>query len=69
MSETKQSVVNDAGFFEKVDAALRQAVAEVIEEHRRSGQPLAVSKDGQVVWLPPDEAVIPSTQEKTHAAY
>ena len=34
-------------------AALRDAVARVIEEHRRDGQPLAVWKDGKVVLIPP----------------
>jgi len=34
-------------------AALKDAVARVIEEHRQDGQPLAVWKDGKVVLIPP----------------
>lgn len=47
--------------FEKVGVALRLAVADAIEEHRRSGHPLAVWQDGRVVLLPPDQAVMPES--------
>ncbi|MEW6358628.1 MAG: hypothetical protein AB1696_20000 [Planctomycetota bacterium] len=43
-------------------AALRDAVARVIEEHRKTGQPLAVWKDGKVVMIHPTEAM--SVREK-----
>ena len=32
--------------------ALRIAVANTIEEHRRSGDPIVVWKNGRVVWIP-----------------
>jgi hypothetical protein len=38
---------------EKALAAMRDAIARVIEEHRRSGEPLAVWRDGKVVLIPP----------------
>ncbi len=41
----------------KAEMALKQAIANVIEEHRRSGDPLVIWKNGQVVMLPPDQAV------------
>ncbi|MCF8144157.1 MAG: hypothetical protein K9N21_09580 [Deltaproteobacteria bacterium] len=34
--------------------ALRQAVARVMEDHRRRGKPVAIWKDGRVVWKIPD---------------
>lgn len=34
-------------------AALRKAVARVVEEHRKQGLPLATWKDGKVVMAPP----------------
>ncbi len=34
--------------------ALRQAVARVLEDHRRRGKPVAIWKDGRVVWKIPD---------------
>ena len=36
----------------KAERALRIAVANVIEEHRRSGDPIVVWKDGKVVKIP-----------------
>jgi hypothetical protein len=40
----------------KAEMALKEAVADVIEAHRRSGKPLVVWKDGQVVMLLLDQA-------------
>ncbi len=40
---------------EKAEMALRQAVAGVIREHRRRGEPLAISRDGRVVLVSPDQ--------------
>ncbi|MBI5242955.1 MAG: hypothetical protein HY922_04620 [Elusimicrobia bacterium] len=36
----------------KAEQALRIAVANVIEEHRRNGDPLVVWKNGKVVKIP-----------------
>jgi len=44
---------------EKAEIALRQAVAGVIREHRRLGEPLAVSRDGRVVMVSADELALP----------
>jgi hypothetical protein len=32
-----------------------EAIALAVEEHRRLGNPIAVWRDGQVVWIPPEE--------------
>lgn len=45
-------------FVRKAERALREAVAEVIEARRRSGHPLVVSRDGQVVAIPADQLVV-----------
>jgi hypothetical protein len=45
--------------------ALREAVAKVVEDHRRRGVPLAVWRDGKAVWIPADEAVAPSKTPST----
>jgi len=37
---------------DKAEAAMKAAVKEVIEQHKRSGRPLAVWKDGKVIHLP-----------------
>jgi len=41
---------------EKVTRALEEAVAEVVEDHRRRAKPLAVWRDGKAVWIPATEA-------------
>lgn len=40
---------------EKAIAAMRDAVAKVIEEHRRDNLPLAIWRDGKVVWISPHD--------------
>ena len=36
--------------------ALTEAVAKVVEDHRRRGKPLAVWRDGKAVWISAEEA-------------
>lgn len=45
------------------EKALREAVAEVIEEHRRTGRPLIVWRDGKVIELDPNDAADPLSHE------
>ncbi len=35
----------------KAEKALKEAVAELYEEHRRSGERLPIWRDGKVVWV------------------
>ena len=35
--------------------ALTDAVAKVVDEHRRQARPLAVWRDGKAVWIPASE--------------
>lgn len=39
----------------RIEAALRDAVRGALREHKRAGNPIAVWRDGQVAWLPPEE--------------
>jgi hypothetical protein len=41
---------------QKAIRALTEAVAEVVEDHRRRAKPLAVWRDGKAVWIPATEA-------------
>lgn len=45
----------EASLTQKAMQALNNAVAKVIEEHRRHGRPLAVWRDGRAVWIAPTE--------------
>lgn len=48
------------------ERALREAVAEVIEEYRRTGTPLVVWRDGKVVEIDPNEAADPLGSSLNH---
>jgi hypothetical protein len=37
--------------------AMTDAVAKVVEDHKRRGRPLAVWRNGKAVWIPAAEAV------------
>jgi hypothetical protein len=41
-----------------IDAALAKAVREAVLQHKRAGNPVAVWRDGQVVWIPADAIVV-----------
>jgi len=40
---------------ERITAALRMAMREALRVHKRLGNPIAVWRDGQVVWLAPED--------------
>ena len=46
--------------------ALSDAVAKVVEDHKRRGRPLAVWRDGKAVWIP---AVKVAALRETPAPY
>jgi hypothetical protein len=46
--------------------ALRRAVARVMEDHRRRGKPVAIWKDGRVVWKIPE---LPSENQESPGPY
>jgi hypothetical protein len=46
-----------------VDRALRRAAARALSRHKRLGNSIAVWQDGQVVWIPPEEIVVPEDSE------
>ncbi len=43
---------------ETAEIALRRAVAGVIRERRRTGEPLVIWRDGRVVMVPPDQLAL-----------
>ena len=38
-----------------IDEAVRKAVKEAVLMHKRAGNPIVVCKDGEMVWLSPEE--------------
>jgi hypothetical protein len=62
----KKHVVLKNPLARKAWAAMQEAVAEIVEEHRRHGRPLAIWRDGKVVWIEPEPA---SAVRERPAAY
>ena len=44
--------------------AMRKAVREAVLRHKLLGQPIAVGRDGKVVWIPPEEIEIPPSEDE-----
>jgi hypothetical protein len=47
-----------------IDEALNQAVREAVQLHKRMGLPMAIWRDGKVVWITAEEAE--REQEASH---
>ncbi len=43
-----------------VEAAIREAVQEALQMHKRLGNPVASWENGQVVWISPDDIPEPN---------
>lgn len=39
----------------EIDKAVKKAVKEAVLRHKQAGNPIVVMKDGQMVWLKPEE--------------
>ena len=52
MNERKKNI-DEMTMAEKVLAAMQDAVAKVIEQHRRENAPLVIMRDGKIVWIDP----------------
>ena len=59
MSE-RNGNLRDLPLFVRAEMALREAVAGAIEDHRRTGDPLVMCRDGKVVLVPADEVTPPT---------
>ena len=49
-------------------AAMREAVAQVVEEHRREGRPLAVWKNGKAVLVSPGKPAVVRERPSAYTA-
>ena len=43
---------------DKVTEALARGVREALLRHKRAGNPIVVWRDGQIVWIPPEEIIV-----------
>jgi hypothetical protein len=42
-----------------IERALGMAVSAALEQHKRAGNPVAEWRDGRVVWIDPEDIVLP----------
>ena len=49
---------------EGMDRALARAVRQALLQHKRMGNPVAVWRDGKVVWIAPEEIVVSEEREE-----
>lgn len=53
------SPLDSEAFADLVETAMKRGVKQAIEEHHRAGNPVAIWRDGQAVWLYPDGSIRP----------
>jgi hypothetical protein len=51
------------GDLDRIERAIRAAVRDALQRHKRDGDPVAVWREGRVVWLTPDQ--IPSAGDES----
>ena len=50
----------DAELLARIEKALAESVREALIRHKREGNPVATWRDGQVVWVDPDDIPVGS---------
>ena len=55
--------VLDLPLFVRAELAIKRVVTKAIEDHRRTGDPVVVWRDGQVVLVPAEELLPPPAPE------
>ena len=67
MSEAAKRPVSDLDEIladtSRIEAALRDAVRGALRDHKQAGNPIAVWREGQVVWLPPDQIPVEASAD------
>jgi hypothetical protein len=43
----------------EVESAVRRAVRQALQDHKRTGDPIVVFRDGEVCWIPAEEIRVP----------
>jgi hypothetical protein len=49
-------ILNDSN---RIERAVQRAVQDALRMHKRAGNPIAIWRDGKVVWLAPEEIPVP----------
>ncbi len=62
--KTPKKKLEPLSLAEKAERALRRAVAKLIAEHQRTGEPIVIGRNGQVIELLPHEMALHETPVK-----
>ncbi len=62
MKERENGKVSDVPMAFRAEAALKKAVADTIADHKRTGHPIVVWRDGRVVKVPADQIEVREPQ-------
>lgn len=60
----KRDVADIFGTPGLVEAAMRRGVRDALRRHKLLGESIAVSRDGKVVIVPPEEIVVPELPDE-----
>lgn len=52
---SRKATAAPSALSERILEEIRLAGREAVQAHKRAGQPVAIWRDGRVVWLQPDE--------------
>jgi hypothetical protein len=63
-TDKKKNNLPDMSLAFRAEAALKKAVAKVIADHRRSGEPIAIWRDGKAVLVDPREIAVHEPKRK-----
>jgi hypothetical protein len=64
MSTTGDSPAERVNDVERCLAECRRAVREALRRHRLAGNPIAVSRNGRVEWIPPEEIPVDPIEDE-----
>jgi hypothetical protein len=60
----KKKNISKISIIEKAEEALKKAVQETIADHKRTGDPIAIWRDGKAVFVDPEELEVREPKEK-----
>lgn len=61
-SEARKELARRFDSDAQVTQAIQQAVRDAVLDHKRAGNPIAGWQNGRVIWIQPDEIVLPGEE-------
>ena len=68
MAKKKTNNLTKMSLIEKAEEALKKAVQETIADHKRTGDPIAIWRDGKAVMVHPKDLAVHEPRSKYTAA-